>query len=61
MSPNNIQINNATNINISKNKKNAYGVDYSKYIYVPFIIVTLIIAVLYGLNFIISIDYIPNA
>ncbi len=60
MSPNNIQINNVSNINLSKNKKNSYGVDYSKYIYVPFIIATLIIGVLYGLNFVISTNYVPK-
>ncbi len=60
MSPNNIQVNNVSNININKNRKNSYGVDYNKYIYVPFIIVTLIISVLYGLRFIISSDYVPN-
>jgi hypothetical protein len=59
MSPNNIQINNVSNINISKNKKNAYGVDYSKYIYVPFIIITLIIGVLFGLRYFIVSDNMP--
>jgi hypothetical protein len=60
MSQNNIQINNVSNLNLSKNKKNSYGVDYNKYIYVPFIIITVIIGVLYGLKFIISTDYVPN-
>lgn len=59
MSPNNIQINNVSNINISKNKKNAYGVDYSKYIYAPFIIVSLVIGVLFGLRYFIVSKNIP--
>ncbi len=60
MSPNNIQVNNISSININKNKKNSYGVDYKNYIYIIFIIVTLIIGILYGLRYIITSDYTPG-
>ena len=60
MSANNIQINNVSNINISKNKKNAYGIEYNKYIYVPLILVAVIMGILYGLSFIITTNYVPQ-
>ncbi len=59
MSPNNIQINNVSNININKNKKNAYGVDYNKYIYMPLLLLSVIIGVLYGLKYFIITKDVP--
>ncbi len=59
--PNNIGINNVSNINLSKNKKNAYGVDFNHYIYLPILIILLIMGVLFSLKTIITSNYVPNA
>ncbi len=56
MSPNNIQVNNISSININKNKKNSYGVDYKNYIYVLFIIVSM----LFGLKLLITGEIVPT-